>query len=236
MKLVERKTQGTMKTLAIITLALIAVTCAYEVDDIPEYMRERLDKYVELKKNWERKWLLMTEDERNFYEKQIYARLEHIPESVKQRIHQRISEMPVEDRIKLREYLYKRFPELEATVASSNEADEIKAIIDQLPEMIREKISDFISIRYAPAAAYQNIDDTDFIDFPDIPEIVELTPPEEGEAVPYSEYELPEEVRTRLDAFLLKREDWKRRWENLPAEKREAFEKYIEGKLHRKNE
>jgi hypothetical protein len=51
--------------------------------------------------------------------------------------------------------------------------------------------------------------------------------------MPYSQYELTEEVRSRLDGFLLKREDWKRRWENLPAEKREAFEKYIDEKMHK---
>jgi hypothetical protein len=145
-----------MKILVIVSLAL-AAACAYEVEDIPEYMLERLDKYIALKNNWERKWLLMNEDERSFYEQQIYARLEHIPESVKERIYRRVSDLPTEDRVALRDYLYVRFPELETAVASSNEADEIYAIIDKLPEMVREKISDFIAIRYAPAAAYQNI-------------------------------------------------------------------------------
>lgn len=75
-------------------------------------------------------------------------------------------------------------------------------------------------------------DDTDFVDFPNVAELVEISQPEDGEAVPYGEYQLPEDVRSRLDGFLLKREDWRRRWENLPAEKREAFEKYIDEKLH----
>lgn len=146
-----------MKALLIISLALVASIAAYEVDDIPEYMRERLDKYIALKEKWEQKWLVMSPEERDFYEKQIYARLEHIPEHVKQRIYKRVDDMPSEDRIKLRDYLYTRFPELETVADSSNEADEIKAIIDQLPELIREKISDFIAIRYAPAAAYAGI-------------------------------------------------------------------------------
>jgi hypothetical protein len=146
-----------MKTVLIVTLALVAAAYAYEVEDIPEYMVERLDKYIELKNNWERKWLQMNEDERSFYEKQIYTRLEHVPESVKQRIHQRVSDMPADDRLKLRDYLYKRFPELEQTIEASNESDEINAIIDQLPDLVRDKISDFIAIRFAPAAAYQNI-------------------------------------------------------------------------------
>lgn len=54
--------------------------------------------------------------------------------------------------------------------------------------------------------------------------------PEEGEAMPYSD-EIPEDCKKRLDSFLLKREDWKRRWENLPEEKQAAFRKYIDEKL-----
>lgn len=74
-------------------------------------------------------------------------------------------------------------------------------------------------------------EDADFIDFPDIPKLVEIPMPDEEEGTPYGEYQLAPEVMARLDAFLLKREDWKRRWENLPEEKREAFEKYIDEKL-----
>jgi hypothetical protein len=51
--------------------------------------------------------------------------------------------------------------------------------------------------------------------------------------MPYSEseYELPEDTRAKLDAFLLKREDWRRRWENLPEEKKDCFQKYLDQKM-----
>lgn len=55
--------------------------------------------------------------------------------------------------------------------------------------------------------------------------------PDESEAMAYSEYELPEDVRAKLDAFLLKREDWRRRWENLPEEKKDCFQKYLDEKM-----
>lgn len=53
--------------------------------------------------------------------------------------------------------------------------------------------------------------------------------PQQGDGVPYTEEDI-EEVRRNVDNFLVKREEWKRRWENLPEEKREAFERYIEMK------
>lgn len=145
-----------MKVILIVALALFASAYAFEVDDIPEFMRERLDKFVELRKNWEQKWLEMNPEERDFYEKMIYARLSHIPDHVKTRIHSRIEGMEAEDRTKLKNYLYQRFTLL-TPIEADNEVEEIDGIVEQLPELIREKISDFIAIRFAPAAAYQTV-------------------------------------------------------------------------------
>lgn len=145
-----------MKAILIVALALFAAAYAYDVDDIPEFMRERLDKMIEMRKKWESKWLEMTPEERDFYEKMLYSRLSHIPDSVKSRIHERIDGMETEDRTKLKNYLYQRFSELKA-VEADNEVEELDGIIEQLPELIREKISDFIAIRFAPAAAYQSV-------------------------------------------------------------------------------
>jgi hypothetical protein len=228
-----------MKAVLIIALALVASACAYDVEDIPEFMKERLDKYVELQEKWKLKWLDMNQEERETFERVIYDRLSHIPENVKLRIHGRIAGMDPEDRIKLRDYLYQRFPELKEelkllVVAKENDVEEIDSIIENLPQVLREKISDFISIRFAPATAYENVDDADFIDFPDIPELVEI--PAQGDGTPYSEDNVEEEVRTQVDSFLLRREDWRRRWENLPEEKREAFQKYIKAKMDKEDE
>lgn len=145
-----------MKAILIIALALFVTAYTYEVDDIPEFMRERLDKFVELRKKWEQKWLEMTPEEREFFEKMLYARLSHIPDSVKLRIHEKIEGMEAEDRTKLKNYLLQRFTELKP-VEAENEVEELDGIIEQLPELIREKISDFIAIRFAPAAAYQSV-------------------------------------------------------------------------------
>lgn len=147
-----------MKAVLIIALALVAVACAYDVDDIPEFMRERLDKYVELQETWQQKWLVMSQEEREHFERVIYDRLSHIPENVKRRIHERIADMDPEDRVKLRDYLYQRFPELKVlVVATEDDVEEIDSIIENLPQVLREKISDFIAIRFAPATAYENV-------------------------------------------------------------------------------
>lgn len=208
-------------------LAYIASTLSYEVDEIPSFMRERLDKVVELRRKWEQKWIEMSPEQREIYEKTIYSRLGNIPESVKAKINQRMNSLSLDDRTKLRNYLYQRFPTLEAAVQKQADRNEIDVIIDELPELVREKISDFISIRFAPSAAYNSDDDADLIEFPNVPDLVEIPMPEEGVGVPYGEHQIPQHVIERLDAFLLKREEWKRRWENLPIEKREAFEKYL---------
>jgi hypothetical protein len=145
-----------MKTLVIISLALLVGALAYEVDDIPEFMRERLDRFVALRRKWELKWLAMSPEERELYEKMILDRLEHVPETIRRRIHEKFEEMPETDRVKLRSYLYQRFPELEAP-SDVSESEELDYIIDQLPEMVREKISDFISMRFQAASAYENV-------------------------------------------------------------------------------
>lgn len=152
-----RKKNSSMKTFIIIGLALIAAVCAYEVEDIPTFMKERLDKYVQLTQEWEAKWRSMTKEDQEFFEKMIYDRLSHIPDSVKSRIHSRISEMESEDREKLRDYLLERFPEIKESLVAEDIVEQMNEIIEKLPIVLREKISDFISIRFAPAKAYENI-------------------------------------------------------------------------------
>jgi hypothetical protein len=60
--------------------------------------------------------------------------------------------------------------------------------------------------------------------------------PTQGDGTPYSADDIDEEVREQVDKFLLRREDWRRRWENLPEEKREAFQEYIKIKMDKKDE
>jgi hypothetical protein len=64
--------------------------------------------------------------------------------------------------------------------------------------------------------------------FPKIPDIIDVPSPSSATG-----YTLPidEDTLKRLDEFLVKREEWKRRWESLPAPVRESFERYINKNL-----
>lgn len=63
------------------------------------------------------------------------------------------------------------------------------------------------------------------MNFPDIPEIIDIP-----DTTGYSE-QVTDDLRTRLDEFLLKREDWKRKWEHLSDEKKAVFEQYIKDRM-----
>lgn len=211
--------------LLVVALAVIASACAYSVEDIPAHMRERLDRYVTLKKQWEVKWGSMTESEQQHYEQVLIERLEHLPEIERNRNHDRLVSMPRENRQKLRDFLRRRFPKETSAEEFDNEVEEIETIVASLPELIREKVHQTLLVQFQEASAY-NLEevDTEF-DFPNVPELVDFTG-----FMAYSG-SLPEEVTARLDEFLLKREDWRRKWEKLSFEKREVLEAYINAML-----
>jgi len=168
----------------------------------------------------------MNEDEKKNYEQVLLSRIEHIPEMQHQRLHNKINSLPEEHRAKLLDYLRRRFPKEEQEV--SNDADEIDAIIKALPEFVRQKINDVIWVQFQEATAYMfdgEAAEADELAFPDIPDLIEIP-----EAVGYSS-QLPEELIQRIDEFLLKREDWKDKWERLSVEKKEVFERYINERL-----
>lgn len=211
-----------MKTLTF-ALAFVAMVCAYDITDIPPHMIDRLDHYLALKREWFAKWTSMTEQEQKNYEQILISRLEHLPETQHQLILERIQAMPEDHRLKLRDYLVARF-QSENTHRQQfpNEVHQIDAIIMSLPEAIREKVNGAIKVLFQDATAY-GIDDE--LDFPDVPELVDVP-----DAVAFS-MQLDDNLRIRLDEFLLKREDWKRKWEQLSEEKRVVFEQYINERL-----
>jgi hypothetical protein len=212
--------------LLIFAVALVASACAYSVEDIPMYMRERLDRYIVIKKQWEVQWSAMTESEQRHYEEIIVERLEHLPEIERNRYHDRLVSLPLEHRIKMRDFMRKRFAREDISLEKfEDEVEEIESIADSLPELIRIKLQQTLAIQLQEATAYHGADFDSELDFEDIPEIVEIT-----EATGYSD-SMPEDIRSRLDEFLLKRENWRRKWENLSSEKREALEEYINSHL-----
>lgn len=210
--------------LLIVALALVASACAYSVDEIPAHMRERLDRFIAIKKQWEVKWSSMTESERKHYEAVLIDRLEHLPQIERQRAHDRLEAMPQEHRVKMLEFLRRRFPKVDSA-QFEDEIQEIESIIDSLPELIREKLQHTIVVQFQEATAYNAEEYDSELDFEDIPDLVDIP-----ETTGYSE-SMPDEVVSRLDEFLLKREEWRRKWEKLSFEKREALEAYINAKL-----
>lgn len=141
-----------MKTL-IVALVLVATACAFDTQDIPSYMKDRLDRFVELKQQWQSKWVAMTEVERKHYEEVLLARLENLPQIELARIHDRVESMPVEKRVKLLAYLRRRFP-VEESETFQDDTEEIDYIVSKLPEMIRNKINNEIHVRFQEATAY----------------------------------------------------------------------------------
>lgn len=212
--------------LLIVAFAIVASACAYSVAEIPEHMRERLDRYVAIKKQWEAKWSSMTDSEKKHYEEVLIERLEHLPQIERQRTHDRLEAMPQEHRVKLLEFLRRRFPKVESSENFDDEIQEIEVIIDSLPELIREKLQQTIVVQFQEATAYSAGEEIDTeLDFVDIPDLVDIP-----EAAGYSE-SMPNELVARLDEFLLKREEWRRKWEKLSFEKREVLEAYINEKM-----
>lgn len=141
-----------MKALVVV-LALVAMACAYETEDIPSFMKDRLDRFIELKKQWQTKWTSMSEVEQKHYEQVLLARLENLPQIELARIHDRVEAMPEAKRAKLLAYLRRRFP-VEGQETFENEIAEIDTIIAALPEGIRNKINNEIHIRFQEATAY----------------------------------------------------------------------------------
>lgn len=136
-----------------VALAFVAMACAFDMEDVPDHMKDRLDSYITLKNQWRDKWLSMTDSERRSYEQVLLSRIEHIPQMQHQRLHNKIASMSEEHREKLLDYLRRRFPKEEQEDLGS-EVDEIDVIIKALPEFIRQKINELIWVQYQEATAY----------------------------------------------------------------------------------
>lgn len=139
----------------VVALALVAAAYAYDMQDVPEHMKERLDRYIVLKNQWREKWMGMTEAEQKLYEQVLLSRIEHIPEMQHQRLHEKIVSLSEEHRARLLDFLRRRFP-IEEQEQFGNEIDQIDVIIKTLPEFIRQKINEVIWVQFQEATAYNS--------------------------------------------------------------------------------
>lgn len=208
----------------LVALTVVVMCHGFNYDEIPPHMKDRLDRYIALKQQWQDKWFKMTEAEQKQYEEVLVARMENLPNIYLARIHDKIAELSDEHREKLVTFLRRRFPKQDPEQTFANDMEEIDSIFLSLPELIREKLVATINAHYQNPSPYAVEDIDSELDFPDVPELIEM--PGVDEAAAYSGHR-QEELRNRVDDFLLKREDWKRKWEQLSDEKRALFESYI---------
>ena len=138
-------------------LALIATVCALTIDDIPDHMKERLDRYISLKKKWTAKWETMSADERKHYETILLARIENLPKVEMSRIQRKIETMDEEQRVQLLAFLRKNYPAEEGTMYD-NENQEIAESLQSLPFAVRERLSDLIRSRLQKASVDEKED------------------------------------------------------------------------------
>lgn len=141
---------------AFLVLAIVASSCAFDTEEIPSNMKDRLDSFVSLKKRWEEKWLAMNDEEQKNYENILISRLEQLPKLEMSRLHDRIVSLPEEHRTGILDFLRRRFP-LKTGQVFANDMQEINFYIMTLPQQIREKISNSIPAQFQEATAYNGV-------------------------------------------------------------------------------
>ena len=227
-----------MKLIILITLALVAAASAIRSNELPEYVRERLDRYVEFKKTWDAKWNELSDDERSHVEHIFLKRTAHLDNEVKQQNRDRINAMTEEDREKLREYIRTRFPDAPRSNSRSLIDEDLNEEIQSLPDMIRERIRDLIRDQFQRAIPYENESEphiqpaSDYFDevyphFPIVPALPFIPVFDMSMAGGYVAEELSEDVILSVDNFLKVREDWKNKWNTMPLEGKDRCERYL---------
>lgn len=228
-----------MKLVILITLALVAATSAIRSKELPEHVKERLDRYVEFKKTWDAKWNEMTDDERSHVEFVFLKRTALFDNEVRQQNRDRVNAMTEEDREKLREYIRSRFPDAPRSgTARTLVEEDLDEEIQSLPDMIRERIRDLIRDQFQRAVPYEDEAEpkiqpaSDYFDdiyprFPIVPALPFIPVFDMSSAGGYAAEELPEEVILEVDNFLKVREDWKNKWNTMPQEGKDRCERYL---------
>lgn len=228
-----------MKAIILITLALVAAASAIRSNELPEHVKERLDRYVEFKKTWDAKWNEMTDQERSHVEHVFLTRTAHLDEEVRQQNRDRVNAMTEEDREKLREYIRSRFPDAPRSNSARNLLDgDLDEEIQSLPDMIRERIRDLIRDQFQRAVPYEDEAEpqiqpaSDYFDevyplFPVVPALPYIPVFDMNMVGGYAAEELSEDVITEVDNFLKVREDWKNKWNTMQQEGKDRCERYL---------
>lgn len=229
--------------LILITLALVAAASAIRSSELPEHVRERLDRYVEFKKTWDAKWNEMTDDERSHVEHVFLKRSALLDSEVRQQNRDRVNAMTEEDREKLREYIRSRFPDAPRSGSARTLVEEdLDDEIQSLPDMIRERIRDLIRDQFQRAVPYEDEAEpkiqpaSDYFDeiyphFPIVPALPFIPVFDMNMAGGYAAEELPEDVILEVDNFLKVREDWKNKWNTMPLEGKDRCERYLSERM-----
>lgn len=167
-------TNSEMRISLVVLAALLAVVvnCEFSIQDLPQQMLERLDRFIEIKQKWADMWMTMSDEMKVHYEKLLLARMDKLSEIQLIRIHEIVERIPAEYRHKLLEYMRQRFPaESGASVDHfDSELDEIDAIVSRLPKEVRDQIHSSLNIvRFEEAAAYAvkevNVSELEMIKF-----------------------------------------------------------------------
>ena len=228
-----------MKVIILITLALVAAASAIRSNELPEHVRERLDRYVEFKKTWDAKWNEMSDDERSHVEHIFLKRTAHLDNEIRQQNRERVNAMTEEDREKLREYIRSRFPDAPRSGNARTLVDvDLDEEIQSLPDMIRERIRDLIRDQFQRAVPYEEEAEqkiqpaSDYFDevyphFPIVPALPFIPIFDMNMAGGYAAEKLPESVILNVDNFLKVREDWKNKWNTMPQEGKDRCQRYL---------
>lgn len=134
--------------------ALAGVVCAFSIQDVPQHMRELLDRYIEVQRSFDGLWSTFTEDERQLYQQMLLSRMDKIPDINLIQLHEIVERMPEEYRHKFLIYLRQKFPTESSVQHFDNEVDQIGLIMGQLPIKIRDQIHSSLHIRFEEAEAY----------------------------------------------------------------------------------
>lgn len=226
-----------MQLVILVTLALVATASAIRSKELPEHVKERLDRYIEFKQTWDAKWNDMSDDERAHVEFVFLKRTALFDSEIRQQNRDRVNSMTEEDREKLREYIRTRFPDAPRSGSARNLVD-LDEEIQSLPDMIRERIRELIRDQFQRAIPYEKEAEpqiqpaSDYFDdiypqFPIVPALPFIPVFDMNSAGGYVAEQLPEEVIAEVDNFLKVREDWKNKWNTMPQEGKDRCERYL---------
>jgi uncharacterized ferritin-like protein (DUF455 family) len=143
------------------------VVASFNVEDIPLEMRERLDRYILLRRAFFEKWMSMSLEERLKFARVFNERLQEFPQIDLKRIHDLVEKKLSEDQQhKLRKYLEMRFlsvsqndltrtsEESKEETTNVSDLEMIDLILKDIPRAVRDRIHISLNRNFEEATAY----------------------------------------------------------------------------------